>query len=172
MGRPTDPPCEDDGPVTGRVHLSPLSTGDVTDIVRLERICFIDPWERQAFEREVHNEVSRSVVARDEDGRLIGYAIYWAAGPEFHLLNLAVAPACRRHGIGRLMMQRLMRDARHEKAEFVALEVRRSNVGARKLYRDFGFVTVGIRPRYYRNGEDAEVMVARIDGNDRQEGGS
>lgn len=145
-----------------QVRLAPLTDDDIPDVLRLERACFIDPWERQAFEHEVRNEVSRSVVARDADDRLVGYAIYWAAGPEFHLLNLAVAPTCRRHGIGSLLMRRLIRDARREQAEFIALEVRVSNASARKLYDDFGFVTVGIRRRYYKNGEDAEVMVLQI----------
>lgn len=152
-----------DDPIDPRqVRLTSMTEADVPDILRLERACFADPWERLAFEREVHNEVSRSVVARDANGRLVGYAIYWAAGPEFHLLNLAVAPWCRRQGIARILMRRLMHDARSEGAEYVALEVRRSNLAAKALYLDFGFVTVGIRPRYYRDREDAEVMLARI----------
>lgn len=145
-----------------RIRLTPLTEEDIPDILRLERACFGDPWERLAFEREVHNEVSRSVVARDADARLVGYAIYWVAGPEFHLLNLAVAPWCRRRGIARILMRRLMHDARRERAEYVVLEVRRSNTAAKALYLDFGFLTVGIRPRYYKDREDAEVMMARI----------
>lgn len=145
-----------------RIRLSPMTEADVPDILRLEHACFVDPWEQLAFEREVHNEVSRSVVARDTDGRLVGYSIYWAAGPEFHLLNLAVAPWCRRRGIARVLMRRLIHDARREKAEYIALEVRRSNAAAKALYLDFGFVTVGFRPRYYKDSEDAEVMLVRL----------
>ncbi len=152
--RPVDP---------RHIRLSPLKEDDVTDILRLEHACFIDPWERLAFEREAHNDISRSVVARDAEKRLVGYAIYWAAGPEYHLLNLAVAPWCRCRGIGRLLMRRLFHDARRDRAELIALEVRRSNETAKALYVDFGFVTVGMRPHYYKNGEDAEVMLARIE---------
>jgi ribosomal-protein-alanine N-acetyltransferase len=42
----------------------------------------------------------------------------------------------------------------------VTLEVRRSNRGAIKLYRSFGFRPVGIRAHYYaEDGEDAVVML-------------
>ena len=41
----------------------------------------------------------------------------------------------------------------------VTLEVRLSNLPARRLYEKYGFRPVGIRPRYYSdNGEDALIM--------------
>ncbi len=41
----------------------------------------------------------------------------------------------------------------------MTLEVRLSNVAARRLYQRFGFRPVGVRPRYYSdNGEDALIM--------------
>jgi ribosomal-protein-alanine N-acetyltransferase len=44
-------------------------------------------------------------------------------------------------------------------ARNATLEVRLSNVAARRLYERFGFRPVGVRPRYYTdNGEDALIM--------------
>jgi len=41
----------------------------------------------------------------------------------------------------------------------VTLEVRVSNTVAQNLYRKYGFVITGTRPRYYRdNDEDAHIM--------------
>ena len=41
----------------------------------------------------------------------------------------------------------------------MTLEVRVSNLGARRLYQWFGFAPAGVRPRYYRsNNEDALIM--------------
>jgi ribosomal-protein-alanine N-acetyltransferase len=135
---------------------------DVPDVMVVERLCFPDPWDKSAFERETTNTFSRSILARDEDGRLLGYMIYWVAGPEYHVLNVATHPVARRRGIARLMMNRVLDEARREHADFVALEVRKSNVAARALYLDLGFKVIGVRPRYYRDGEDAEVMLCRL----------
>jgi [ribosomal protein S18]-alanine N-acetyltransferase len=44
-------------------------------------------------------------------------------------------------------------------AHEATLEVRLSNLPARRLYEKFGFRPVGLRPRYYSdNGEDALIM--------------
>ena len=71
---------------------------DIDDVMVVERLCFHDPWERSAFERETTNTFSRSLLARDAEGRLVGYFIWWVAGPEYHILNVAVHPAARRAG--------------------------------------------------------------------------
>ncbi|MBP6218745.1 MAG: GNAT family N-acetyltransferase [Oligoflexales bacterium] len=44
----------------------------------------------------------------------------------------------------------------------IALEVRPSNVAAKKLYLKFGMQEVGRRKAYYRNGEDALVFSKTI----------
>lgn len=141
----------------------PMRRKDIPEVMVIERLCFVDPWEQSAFERETTNTFSRSLLARDADGRLVGYTIWWVAGPEYHVLNVAVHPAARRGGLGRKMMDKVLDDARRDHAEFVALEVRRSNAAAKGLYTQLGFRTVGMRPRYYRDGEDAEVMLLRLD---------
>ncbi len=142
---------------------SPMRRKDIPEVMVVERLCFHDPWDKGAFERETINTFSRSLLARDPSRRLLGYAMWWVAGPEFHLLNLAVHPAARRQGLGWELLQRVVLDARKEQAEFVALEVRTSNLAAKSLYQRAGFHTVGIRRRYYRDGEDAEVMLLRLD---------
>jgi len=153
----------DDGRTkAGRITLHPLRRKDVPEVMEIERLCFPDPWDKSAFERETTNTFSRSLLARDSEGRLLGYTIFWVAGPEYHVLNVATRPEARRLGIARLMMNRVMEEARREHSDFVALEVRKSNVAAKGLYIDLGFKVIGVRPRYYRDGEDAEVMLVRL----------
>jgi ribosomal-protein-alanine N-acetyltransferase len=98
------------------------------------------------------------LVARGEEGGIAGYAVYWLAGPECHILNIAVHPEMRRRGVGSQIMDRILEDARRFECEEVVLEVRRSNLPAIKLYRKFGFVPILIRRRYYSDNEDAIVM--------------
>lgn len=145
-----------------RLRIEPMTRKDIPEVMAIERASFRDPWVLKAFERELDNQFSRNRVARDEEGRVVGYAVYWAAGPEYHILNLAVRADMRRRGVGRLLMNSIIAEALSDKVEFIALEVRPSNTAARSLYRKYGFVTVGTRPRYYQDGEDAEVMILRL----------
>ncbi|MBM4395340.1 MAG: ribosomal protein S18-alanine N-acetyltransferase [Deltaproteobacteria bacterium] len=145
-----------------KVTLERARGADVPEVLAVERACFPDPWDRLAFERELVNTFSRFLIARDPEGRIAGYIIYWIAGPEFHVLNVAVRPDLRRRGVARLLMNRCLSDAIAEHAEFVALEVRASNTPAKALYRTYGFLIIGTRPKYYRNGEDADVMLLHV----------
>ena len=47
---------------------------------------------------------------------------------------------------------------RRPAAEAVLLEVRASNLAAQALYARLGFERVGLRKRYYADGEDAVLM--------------
>jgi [ribosomal protein S18]-alanine N-acetyltransferase len=90
------------------------------------------------------------------DGRVAGFAVARRlAEGESELLNLAVHPAFRRRGIGRRWSTALT--AGHP--GMLWLEVRESNLGARKFYKSLGFCDAGCRPGYYPDsGEGAIVM--------------
>lgn len=75
------------------------------------------------------------------------------------LLYVHVARGARRSGLGRALLTRLISDLKNiPNQEALFLEVRANNLAAQSLYRDLGFVEVGRRPKYYRNGEDALVL--------------
>ncbi|OPZ87923.1 MAG: ribosomal-protein-alanine N-acetyltransferase [bacterium ADurb.Bin429] len=74
-------------------------------------------------------------------------------------MTLAVRPECRRHGLGRRLMDGLLAEARRRGAEEVTLEVRAGNTPAQGLYASMGFLAVARRRGYYPdNSEDALVM--------------
>ena len=141
------------------ITLKPMRLVDIPAIVRLEQVCFPDdPWPFEAFEHEIINDYSEPLIARDREGRIVGYMITWFMGPEAHTANIAVDPAMRGHGIGRAMMQAAIDKARDSGAEEMVLEVRTTNAPAISLYKSLGFVPVYVRKNYYRSGEDAVVM--------------
>jgi [ribosomal protein S18]-alanine N-acetyltransferase len=72
--------------------------------------------------------------------------------------NVAVDPAERRTGIATHLLLALAEEGRRRECTAWTLEVRVSSTGAQELYRRFGFVPAGVRPRYYENTEDAIVM--------------
>lgn len=77
---------------------------------------------------------------------------------EAEILHLAVAPDCQRRGLGGFLLRRAMGECAGRGVKSLFLEVRAGNLVARALYGRAGFVDVGLRARYYRDGEDARVM--------------
>lgn len=134
---------------------------DLPGIIEIERRAFDSPWSLDAFRRELSLPFSRLIVAIvDENGeeRLAGFLCRWLVTDECHILNIAVHPQMRRRGIADRLMSDALAEAAAREALTVTLEVRRSNVAARHLYRKFGFEERRLRRNYYGPGEDAIVM--------------
>ena len=90
--------------------------------------------------------------------------VYWVVTTEAHLLNLAVDPVWRRHGVAKNLMTHLISTCRADNLTEILLEGRVSNTAAKHLYRQLHFEEIAIRPRYYSdNQEDALVMSLLLD---------
>lgn len=90
---------------------------------------------------------------------IIGLVGVWLMVDQAHVVTIAVREAFRRQGAGGLLLLAAMEVAFAENMESVTLEYRRDNDPARALYEKFGFLGVGVRPRYYTDtNEDAVIM--------------
>ena len=89
---------------------------------------------------------------------LIGYAGGWIVDGKLQILKIALAPAFRRRGIAAKLLSLLAADARDLGAHETSLEVRISNDVAQAFYKKLGMLKIGVRPRYYSDGEDALIM--------------
>jgi ribosomal-protein-alanine N-acetyltransferase len=143
--------------LTGIV-LGQARMADLAEVTALERQCYADPWPASAFTALPANPQVFFVVAR-EGGLVAGYAIAWYVLDEGELANLAVAPSLRRRGVAQALLIAVMADARSRGTRDLYLEVRESNVVARKLYAAHQFEEVGRRKQYYRSPvEDALIL--------------
>ena len=144
------------------ILLDEMTISDVPAVHELELACFPSPWDISAYYRELQNPSSYYLVARIGK-EIVGFGGMWAVGDEAHIVTLAVDEDYRRHGIGRLLVEAMLKEARRRSTTRVSLEVRVGNLPAQNLYTSFGFRTVAFRRGYYPdNGEDAAVMVVEI----------
>ena len=147
---------------TGTWVLSEMRAQDLRQILEIERGSFDNPWSGALFLQELRIPFSRIVVIRPTTGSadeaIVGYLCRWFVADEIHILNIAVHPRHRGRGIGAVLLDEALREARAVGAEAVTLEVRRSNAAARRLYATFHFEEVGVRRNYYGRGEDALIM--------------
>ncbi|HXN84418.1 MAG TPA: ribosomal protein S18-alanine N-acetyltransferase [Candidatus Binataceae bacterium] len=138
---------------------------DLPRIIEIERLAFPTPWSLKSFERELTLPFSRITIAHtsnsDADSgvqKTAGFLCRWLVADECHILNIAVHPDLRRHGVGMFLMNAALAEAIAKQASCVTLEVRRANVAARQLYRQLRFEERRLRRHYYGPGEDAIVM--------------
>jgi len=132
---------------------------DLPEVHAIERASFTTPWPDDAYRSEIQtNRLATYLVARLDD-RVVGFAGIWLMVDEAHITTFAVHPGHRRRGIGERLLLTLLDAAEERHAREATLEVRLSNVAARRLYEKYGFRPVGLRPRYYSDdGEDALIM--------------
>lgn len=138
-----------------------MTLADLPEVHRIERASFSVPWPDEAYRSElVANRLASYLVARADglDG-IVAYGGIWLMVDEAHITTFAVDPAWRRQGVGETLLLALLDLALARHAREATLEVRLSNLPARRLYEKYGFRPVGLRPHYYSdNGEDALIM--------------
>lgn len=141
------------------VRVEPMALGDIDAVHRIERASFTVPWPDDAYRSELAaNRLASYLVVRVA-GSVIAYGGIWLMVDEAHITTFAVDPAWRRQRIGETLLTALLDVAVARHAREATLEVRLSNLPARRLYEKYGFRPVGLRPRYYSdNGEDALIM--------------
>ena len=136
-----------------------MEAADVPSVHAIEEATFAVPWSLDSFEKELTNPCARYLVAV-KDGVVIGFAGVWLVLDEGHVTNIAIAESERGHGYGKALTLALLQYASNLGVAYVTLEVRRSNERAQNLYKQLGFISVGVRKRYYEdNQEDAYLMV-------------
>ena len=134
---------------------------DLEQIAKIEKESFSDPWQLEAFLPVLRFPVLYGIVA-EEGGQVLGYACTQVLFEEMELQNIAVSPSARGKGIGEALLKKAEENAKELGAEVSFLEVRVSNAPAIGLYKKFGYEAVGVRKRYYPDGEDAIVMKKQL----------
>ena len=118
-------------------------------------------WTEKQFREELGSARSVFAVIEDE-GRVSGYGIFLRAPEEARIVMVAVARGRAGHGLGRLLLSRLIDDARASGCRTATLEVSAVNTAAARLYASSGFRVVGRRQKFYNDGSDAVLMDLKL----------
>lgn len=141
------------------ITISLMEKEHIPRIHEIEKICFSIPWSLEAFEKELDENPLAYYIVAEIQKKAVGYAGMWIVVDEGHITNIAVHPKFQHQGIGTLLVEHFIREAKRKNLIALTLEVRESNIKAQNLYKKFGFVNEGIRKRYYQDtGENAIIM--------------
>jgi ribosomal protein S18 acetylase RimI-like enzyme/glycosyltransferase involved in cell wall biosynthesis len=133
-----------------RVLIRPAAENDVPEITAIQQTApESSPWHARdylAFDSQV------ALL----NGRIAGFLVSRSVGDkEREILNIAVHPDFRRLHVATELLRAEL--SGHPGAHF--LEVRESNVAARRLYEGLGFQAVGERPAYYDNPPETGIVM-------------
>ena len=135
-----------------------MESRDVSQIAKLEELCFNDPWSENSIASELDNKLSHWLVAVEDDN-VVGYVGSQTVLGETDMMNIATHPDYRKQGIATRLILGLVDALEKRGSHSLMLEVRASNETAISIYRKLGFSEVGRRKNYYRNPkEDALIL--------------
>jgi len=143
------------------VHIRWMISRDMQEVVDIESQSFEFAWSQDDFVKCLSQRNCIGMVAEYND-HIAGYMIYEILNRRLHLLNLAVAPAYRRMGVGRQMAQKLISKLARRRRRQILLEVRETNLAAQVFFRDLDFRAISLLRDFYDDStEDAYLMQYR-----------
>lgn len=141
----------------------PARAGDIASLVAIDATS-PTPWTSPSFEAELRHEPPTLFVLRDvPSAAVLAFVAIRVQAGEMDIVNLAVAPARRRRGLGAALVRGLLEAPVAQGVESVFLEVRAGNAAALALYGRLGFTQTQRRRNFYRDPvEDAVLMALKL----------
>jgi ribosomal-protein-alanine N-acetyltransferase len=144
-----------------RIEIVPMRRRHVRAVAAIEEQIFPRPWSPSLYYSEIAQGPTRCYLVALVAGAVVGYAGSIIVAGEGHITTVGVAPNWHRRGVATRLLLALCRESIARGARALTLEVRMSNLGAQRLYQEFGFVPAGVRRNYYAEvNEDGLVMWA------------
>lgn len=146
-------------------HIERVTTPDgLAGVLEIEDASFNNPTTREWYERELARpEVCFIYVLPTPEHPCAAFCAFWRIADQAHINNLAVRPELRGKGLGLQMLEAVIAEAQRLGATSMALEVRRSNIAAQRLYTRAGFRQEGVRKSYYTQPvEDALLLTKTL----------
>ena len=121
------------------------------EIANLHKLCFPEkPWVASDF-ADLKKSGCEIIVSQN------GFAVWRTVADEAEIITIGVAPEARRNGIASAMLTIIEKNIKNQNVKKIFLEVASTNIAGKNLYKNNGYKTVGIRPKYY-DGIDAILM--------------
>ena len=149
--------------VLENINIRLLTEEFLPQVIKIDELCFGGLWSIETYKREIRSPNSCLLILTIDDNQkqnqVIGIGCFWAILEEAHITLLAVHPDFQSQGLGKLILENLLSQAKEKSLERATLEVAESNSKAISLYQKFGFKEAGRRKKYYKaTNEDALIL--------------
>lgn len=140
------------------IKIIKMSKEHIDSVVNLENECFSEPWSFEGILQELSNDKAYFIVAI-MDNKVAGYTGMYCIYGDCYITNIAVSHNYRRLGIGKALINKLIKYAKKQNYNFISLEVRESNISAINLYKSFGFKKIGVRQNFYNKPKENAIIM-------------
>lgn len=138
------------------VTIRPFEFDDSRAILEMEEAIFSEP--NPLLYAMIESRPMEGFIVAEENGELVGYLLGTLLMDEARILLIAIKDKHRRKGIGSRLVKEYVESVRG-RASMIRLEVRCNNLAAQTFYFKQGFRFIGLVNNYYRNGDNAYIMV-------------
>jgi ribosomal-protein-alanine N-acetyltransferase len=138
------------------IIIRPYEFDDSRAILEMEEAIFHEP--NPLLYAMIESRPADGFIVAEENGELCGYLLGTLLMDEARILLIAVKEGRRRMGIGSRLVSEYVESIKG-RATMVRLEVRSNNLAAQTFYFKLGFRFIGMVSNYYRNGDNAYIMV-------------
>jgi len=132
---------------TDSLDVRAMSQDDLSSVLLIERNVHVSPWSRLSFEESLSKNYICRVV--EHSSEVVAYSVLCSVVDELHVLNVAVTQQHQGAGLGHVLMDDIITQAKKHALKKIFLEVRASNDIAQGLYEKWGFEHISVRKRYY-----------------------
>lgn len=130
---------------------------DINRVLEIEESSFKDPYPFNILV-DIYN-LGGGFLVVEYDNIIVGYIIFWIRfEDEGHIISIAVDENYQRKSVGSNLVEAALKVFKQYNIGIIKLEVRRSNTGAIKFYKDQGFIEREVFKNYYEDLEDAVLM--------------
>lgn len=145
----------------------PLTAKNIDALMAVEEACHIHPWSKKTFLSCIGGRYfgeQAELSANNSSSQLIGFYVAEFIIDEATLMDICVHPDQQGQGLGKLLLNQFIAQAKAKGAQKIWLEVRAKNISAQMLYMNAGFIETSRRTGYYPSNsgfgyEDAIVML-------------
>ena len=114
----------------------------------------INHWNQNQWVNELEKDYVNA-IAIYLNNSMAGVCVFLKIYDELEIRYLSVHPSYKRRGLGKKLINNIIKQCKSERITRIILEVSSKNMQALSFYEYFGFETISIRKKYYRDGSDA-----------------
>ncbi len=138
-----------------RIHPAGLRHAEL--LSQLHSGCFAKGWGPLEFQSFFERKGVFMALAYHEDTHPVGFVMCWLIEDQCDLVSMGVLADHRRDGVGLMLLEYAMSEAKHMGAKAMMLEVNMLNTAAQTLYLEQGFEKFSLRKDYYSNADGSKT---------------
>ena len=118
-------------------------------------------WSLKQWENELRKNYVYAFACFN-NYQLVGICVFQKIFCNAEITYLSIHPTFKRRGLGKKLLEETFEQCEDFAIEKIQLEVSEKNLEAINFYYSFGFKTIGIRKKYYKDGSNALLQEKKL----------